>query len=180
MEAVKGKRILMVIAPEDFRDEELFTPKQIFEAGGAEVTIASTRLGLARGMLGGSASPDLLIAEARAEDYDAIVVVGGMGSPTHLWADEALHRLLREADEKGKIIGAICLSPAVLARAGLLRGRRATVYVTDESMSELRRGGAHYQQVDVVTDGRIVTASGPHAAAEFGRAIVAQLASRSV
>ena len=77
--AVKGKRILMVIAPEDFRDEELFTPMGIFEAEGAEVTIASTRLGLARGMLGESASPDLLIAEARAEDYAAIVVVGGMG-----------------------------------------------------------------------------------------------------
>ncbi|MCX7751700.1 MAG: DJ-1/PfpI family protein [Blastocatellia bacterium] len=175
---LKGKRILMVIAPEEFRDEELFTPKEIFEAEGAEVKIASTRLGPARGMLGESASPDLLIADARADDYDAIVVVGGMGSPTYLWSNEALHRLLHEADEKGKIIGAICLSPAVLARAGLLRGRRATVYVTEDSMHELQRGGAHYQGVDVVTDGRIITASGPQAAAEFGRAICAQLGAR--
>jgi protease I len=178
--ALTGKRILMVIAPEDFRDEELFTPKAIFEAEGATVTIASTRLGPARGMLGGSASPDLLIADARADDYDAIVVVGGMGSPTYLWPNEALHRLLQEADARGKIIGAICLSPAVLARAGLLRGRRATVYVTEASLSELHRGGARYQEVDVVTDGRIITASGPQAAAEFGRAISAELAGRSV
>jgi protease I len=179
MESLMGKRILMVIAPEEFRDEELFTPKEIFEAEGATVTIASTRLGPARGMLGGRASPDLLITDARADDYDAIVVVGGMGSPTHLWPNEDLHRLLREADEKGKLIGAICLSPAVLARAGLLRGRRATVYVTEDSLRELQRGGAQYHSADVVTDGRIITASGPHAAAEFGRAICAQLATRS-
>jgi len=175
----KGRRILMVIAPEEFRDEELFTPKEIFEAEGAEVKIASTRLGPARGMLGGSAEPDLLIADARADEYDVIVVVGGMGSPTYLWPDEALHRLLREAEQKGKIIGAICLSPAVLARAGLLRGRRATVYATADSLRELQHGGALYQSVDVVTDGRIITASGPHAAAEFGRAICAQLVARS-
>ncbi len=174
---LSGRRVLMVIAPEEFRDEELFTPKGLLEAEGADVKIASARRGVARGMLGGSASPDLLLSEARADDYEAIVVVGGMGSPTYLWPDETLHRLLREAHEKGKVIGAICLSGVVLARAGLLHGRRATVYATEESLRELSQGGAHYQPQDVVTDGRIVTASGPQAAADFGRALIQLLSS---
>lgn len=174
-----GKKILMVICPENFRDEELYTPKEIFEQEGAEVKIAASRLGVARGMLGRTAQPDLLISQANAGDYDALVVVGGMGSPTSLWADGQLHALLRDAEQRGKVIGAICLSGAVLARAGLLRDRRATVYATDESLKELTQGGARYTSEDVVADGKIITASGPHASAEFARAIVSQVAARS-
>lgn len=174
-----GKKILMVICPENFRDEELYTPKEIFEQEGAEVKIAAPRLGTAHGMLGRTAQPDLLISQANAGDYDAVVVVGGMGSPTYLWADGQLHALLREAEQRGKVIGAICLSGAVLARAGLLRGRQATVYATDESLKELTQGGALYTSQDVVADGKIVTASGPHAAPEFARAIVSELTARS-
>lgn len=172
---LSGRTILMVICPENFRDEELFKPKEIFEKEGATVKIASRSLSPARGMLGGTAKPDLLISDAQAEDYDAVVVVGGGGSPEYLWPDEKLHSLLRRADAQGKVIGAICLSGAALARAGLLRGRRATVYRTKESLKELEKGGAKYTSEDVVTDGRVVTASGPHVAAEFGHAIMARL-----
>jgi protease I len=172
---LSGKKILMVICPEDFRDEELLMPKEIFEREGAEVKIAASRSGRARGMLGATVEPDLLIAQARAGDFDAVVVVGGLGSPTYLWSDGQLHALLREAEQRGKVIGAICLSGAVLARAGLLRHRRATVYATRESLDEFTKGGALYTSEDVVTEGKIVTASGPHAAAGFAEAIVTQI-----
>jgi protease I len=170
-----GKKILMVICPEQFRDEELFTPKELFERAGAEVKVASRSLGRAKGMLGGTVTPDLLISDAQADEYDAVVVVGGMGSPEYLWPDERLHHLLRAADAKRKIIGAICLSGAVVARAGLLQGRRATVYKTGDSLKEFEKAGASYSSEDVVIDDRLVTGSGPHVAAEFGQAIVDKL-----
>lgn len=169
---LRRKKILMIIAPENFRDEELFVPKRIFEEAGASVEIASSRSGPIRGMLGGTATPDLLLAEAGAEKYDAIVVVGGSGSPAHLWPDETLHRLLREADRQRKIIGAICLAGAALARAGLLNGRSATIYKTRDSLDEYLRVGAIYDSRDVVVDDRYVTASGPRVAREFGETIV--------
>jgi protease I len=175
---LSGKKVLMVISPEEFRDEELFVPRELLQNEGAEVKTASRSLGVARGMLGGTAIPDLLVSDAKADDYDAVVVVGGLGSPEYLWPDEHLHRLLRKADGGGKVIGAICLSGAVLARAGLLRGRAATVYKTKESLAEFEKGQAKYSAEDVVTDGRLVTASGPHVAAQFGQAIVAKLVAK--
>ncbi len=172
---LKGKKILMVIAPDQFRDEELFDPKAVFEQEGATVLIAARSLTQAQGMLGKTVRPDLLISEARAEDYDAIVVAGGLGSPQYLWPDQQLHSLLRKADAQGKVIGAICLSGAVLARAGLLEGRQATVYKTEDSLKEFEKAGARYINQDVVIDDRLITASGPHAAREFGQAIARKL-----
>jgi len=92
----------MVIAPKNFRDEELNHPKEIFEKEGAKVTIACKQMGKSSGMLGATATPNILIKDARANDYDAVVVIGGMGSPEHLWDDTQLHRLLQDADKSGK------------------------------------------------------------------------------
>lgn len=173
--ALSGRRVLMVIAPRNFRDEELFEPQHVFESAGASVTIASTRLGRSQGMRGGSAEATLLVADARAEDFDAIVVVGGSGSPEYLWGDESLHHLLREADTRGRVLGAICLAGVVLARTGLLTGHQATVYKTEESLGEYQKAHVRLSREDVVTDGRYVTAVGPQVARGFGEAIASRL-----
>lgn len=172
---LEGKKVLMVIAPENFRDEELNHPKEILEREGASVTIASSTLGECRGMLGARARPGLLIKDARSDDYDAVVVVGGAGSPTYLWPDSNLHQLLKEAKEKGKVIGGICLSGAALARAGVLKGVEATVFATPESLKEMEKGEARYIRRPVVASGKIVTAEGPASARDFGRAIADKL-----
>lgn len=167
-----GKNILMVIAPEQFRDEELNHPKEIFEKEGGKVKIACKRTGKCSGMFGAVASPDMLIKDAKAVDYDAVVVVGGMGSPDHLWGDAQLHKLLQDADKAGKVVAAICLSGAVLARAGVLKNKEATVFETSDSLKELQKGGAKFIRKDVVTAGKTITADGPEAARDFGRAIL--------
>jgi protease I len=167
-----GKNILMVIAPEQFRDEELNHPKEIFEKEGGRVKIACKRTGKCTGMFGAAATPDILIKDAKAADYDAVAVVGGMGSPAHLWGDAQLHKLLQEAERAGKVVAAICLSGAVLAGAGVLKNKEATVYETPDSLKELQKGGAKFIRKDVVTTGKIITANGPEAARDFGRAIV--------
>ena len=174
-----GKKVLMVIAQKQFRDEELFIPKQILEAEGASVTVASEHGGDCDGMLGGRAQADMMIARADAATFDAVVVVGGAGSPKWLWDSAPLHKTLRAASASSKVVAAICLGPGALAKAGVLKGAEATVYETPESLAALRDGGAKFVRKDcVVAPGRkLVTASGPHAAKEFGLALVAAIAS---
>lgn len=173
--SLTGTKVVMVIAPEQFRDEELLTPKRILSEQGASVTVASTRLGEARGMLGAVVSPESLINNLKAQDYDAVVVVGGMGSPEHLWDDSHLHALLKTMSGQNKVISAICLSGAVLARAGLLSGKKATVWPMPESLKALKDGKANYTEQPVVQDGRVITANGPEAAQEFANAIAKEL-----
>jgi deglycase len=170
--SLSGRRILMVVAPTDFRDEELFVPKGRFEAEGLVVEIASTDPGRARGTLGAEVTPDLTIAEADPRRYAAIVVVGGKGTPVALWQDDGLHALLRTAYRRATPIGAICLAPVVLARAGLLKAARATVSGDPRAKRELVRGGARFVDDDVVVDHEIVTASGPDAARAFADALL--------
>lgn len=161
-------RILFVIAPERFRDEELLEPRKALEAAGHVITITSTRPCTASGMLGARV-PAAGFADVTNQDWDAIVVVGGSGSPDHLWDFEPLLAAIR--NHKG-VTAAICLSGAVLARAGVLAGRRATVYASSRALAELKRGGAAYVDEPVVQDGRLLTASGPEAAPAFGAALV--------
>ncbi len=104
------------------------------------------------------------------------MVVGGAGSPQYLWDNWALYSILKQAAEANKVIGGICLSGAVLARAGVLEGKQATVYQTPQTLEELKKAGARYMARDVVIDGNTVTAKGPAAAKEFGRQLAERLA----
>jgi protease I len=162
----------MVIAPRHFRDEELLQPKALFEAEGASVEVASTTTDVARGMLGAEVKPDLPLSAVDPHRYATIAVVGGSGAPTYLWDNHTLHALLRIARDEGTPIGAICLAPAALARAGLLHGVRATVYGEPRAKRELERGGALYVEEHLVSDQGIVTAAGPRDARAFAEALV--------
>ena len=171
---VTSMRVLFIIAQQNFRDEELLEPKAILQEAGHRVNVASISTETATGMLGATIRPDLSVSEAVPDDYDMIVVVGGTGSPELAEHMEVLD-LLRAADVKRKSLAAICLGPTILARAGVLNGVRATVYMTEESREIMLEGGAELSEGPVVTDGRFVTANGPKAAREFGDALVALL-----
>lgn len=171
--SLAGKRVLMVIAPDRFRDEEYREPRAVLEARGAAVTVASAVLGRARGMLGMEVEPDVALDEVRAGDYDAVIFVGGSGASRY-WDDPVAHRLAREAFEAGKVVGAICIAPVILAQAGLLAGRRATCW--PEERDRIGAAGAQCTGNAVEVDGRIVTGAGPHAARAFGEAVARALA----
>lgn len=166
------RRILFVIAPERFRDEELLEPRRALEAAGHTVTVASTRKGRATGMLGARVVAAMTLSEAQSDAFDALAIAGGAGAPDHLWDNAPLLGLVKAFHAAGKPVAAICLSGAVLARAGVLSGRRATVYPAPRAVLELKRGGATYMDDPVVTDGNLLTASGPEAAPAFGAALV--------
>ena len=173
---LEGKKVLMVIASRKFRDEELFEPRKILLEAGAEVKVASSKLGESIGMLGGKAEPAILLSEVKARDYDAIVFVGGVGAK-EFWDDEVAHKTARGCLEQEKILGAICIAPITLANAGVLKDRKATVFASVRD--QLTAKGAKYTGRKVEVDGRIITANGPESARLFGEAIARALAEKS-
>jgi protease I len=168
-------RVLMAIAPERFRDKELFVTREELRRSGHTSQIASTRRGTCQGSRGGSVTATLTLAEARAGDYDAIVFVGGGGSRV-LFADDDALRLARGADEEGRVVAAICLAPVILANAGVLSGRKATVAGTEARTIEAK--GARYTGPGVTVDGNVVTGNAPKASLLFGQAIAELLGRR--
>ncbi|MCM8795675.1 MAG: DJ-1/PfpI family protein [Candidatus Omnitrophica bacterium] len=166
------KKVVMIIAPENFRDEELLQPKEILERNGIEVKIASRTLNTATGMLGVKVKPDILVTDIDALDFDAVVFVGGIGASTY-WDDPLAHQLIQTAYNNNRIVGAICIAPVTLARAGILKEKRATVWSSEAQ--ELIRQGATYTGRPVEKDGKIITASGPTAARQFAEELLTAL-----
>ncbi|MEK7459978.1 MAG: DJ-1/PfpI family protein [Patescibacteria group bacterium] len=171
--------IVYVIAKNGFRDEEYFIPREVLEAEGHTVVTASNeRAGaVAVGFHGGEAHIDAHIADMKTAEFDAVVFAGGPGAVENLDNEES-YLLIREAVAAGKLLGAICIAPTILAKAGVLRGKRVTVWTspTDKSpIAILENNGALYTDAPVVEDGSIITANGPKAARAFGEALVARL-----
>ncbi|MEJ5292464.1 MAG: DJ-1/PfpI family protein [Candidatus Methanosuratincola sp.] len=165
-------KILLVIAEKGFRDEEFDVPFRAFKAAGHSVTVASTGPGVAEGKLGMRVKPDTTVDAVDTSGFDAVVVAGGPGSPTYLWPNKKLWDALRAVAGRGGVVAAICLAPVVLARAGLLNGRKCTVYRTPESVKEIEAAGGRLQKDHVVVDGKVVTGDGPDAAASFAEAVL--------
>lgn len=174
MTEVSGKKALMVIASDQFRDEEYAKPRAILESAGVRVTVASSSLKESTGMLGLKVKPDILLQDAKAGDYDAVVFVGGMGA-TEYWESPAAHALAQAAYAGGRVTSAICLAPMTLAKAGLLKGKKATIW--KDAVEDFKAQGVVYTGGDVERDGRLVTGSGPEAAEAFGQALLEGLRS---
>jgi len=174
LKSLENKKIAIIIAFRDFRDEEYFIPKQTFEAAGAKITTVSSSLGEAVGKLGGEARIDLTLDELKVTHYNAVIFVGGPGAGKYI-GNPQVHQIAREAADSAIILGAICVAPAILARAGVLSGKEATVWsnLMDKSTVKiLKEAGVKYKSEHVVKDGNIITADGPAAAKEFAQAII--------
>jgi len=169
-------KILIVVAPERFRDEELGVPVAAFQKAGIAYDIASTRRGPCTGMLGAKTTATRAFGEVDPNLYGVIVIIGGGGSQVHLWNDPVLMTLVQSFHASRKIVAAICLSPVVLAHAGILKGIKATFFESPDSVQEMKAGGAVPINKPVVVDGRIITANGPSAAPEFAGAILRTIA----
>lgn len=169
MKSLSGKKVLMVIAKSKFRDEEYLEPRKALEDAGAVITVASSTLNLSEGMLGLTVKPDVLIGDVKEEDFDGIVFVGGGGAKEYFDSPVA-HALAKAFFEHGKLTSAICIAPATLANAGLLKGKKATAFPS--SLPILKAKGAVLSGDNAVVDGNIVTAVGPEAAKKFGQDLV--------
>jgi protease I len=169
MKSLSGKKVLMVIAKNKFRDEEYLEPRKALEDAGAVITVASSSLNTSEGMLGLKVKPDMLVGNVKEEDFDGVVFIGGGGAAEY-FDNPVAHSLARSFFEHGKITSAICIAPATLANAGVLKGKKATSFPSSEAA--LRTHGAIFMKQDVVADGTIVTAVGPQAAKKFGQELL--------
>jgi protease I len=172
MQSTKSKKAVMIIASNNFRDEELLKPREILEKNGVTVTLASSSLKEAKGMLGAKVKPDILFTDINVADYDAVIFVGGTGADEY-WDNPTAHKIANDANSAKKVVGAICIAPVTLAKAGLLKNKKATTYTS--TVSDIKSAGANYTGADVERDGNIITASGPDAAKKFGETIVKAL-----
>ncbi len=166
--------ILMVIAPEEFRDEEYFFVREELEKAGHNVNVASTQDVALSAVDNKEVVVDLLIDECDVADYDALVFSGGAGAKMY-FEDEKVLEMCYQTVEQGKILAAICIAPGILARAGVLEGKNATSWGSEKV--NLDESGAITSDSHVVVDGQIITADGPQVSREFGKKIAEELGS---
>jgi protease I len=164
--------IAIILASKDFRDEEYFITKEVLEKQGNKIKSVSNEK-RAIGRFGGEVLTDILIEELDIDNFDAVVFVGGSGA-IELLDNNISHNICRKCVEKNKILAAICISPVILAKSGVLRGKKATVWSSNmdkSAISIIKENGAIYSSDPVVIDGNIVTANGPDASEEFALCI---------
>ena len=157
--------ILMVIAPEGFRDEEYFHVREELEKAGHKITVASLEDTAVSSVEEKEVVVDLLISEVDVADYDVLVFSGGPGTNVY-FDNEKVLEMCYQIIEQGKILAAICAAPTILANSGVLDGKKATVWETQKGV--LDEAGAITSDSHVVVDGQIITADGPAVAREFG------------
>lgn len=168
-------RALMIVAQEDFQPLEYGTPKKILENAGVEVVTASKRIGTATASNGETTEATVSIDDADVSDYDVIIFVGGPGAIKYQH-DVQAHLTAQEAINRGKLLAAICIAPTILAEAGVLQGKKATVWNGNgEPQQLLGNKGAIFTNEDVTVDGGVITANGPGAAEQFGKKILEML-----
>jgi deglycase len=156
----------MVIAHNGFRDEEYWIPKEIFEKNNIQVTTVSSQIELAISKFGKTTMVDKLLSDIRANDFAAILFVGGPGTDEYFGL-EAAHVLANDFIAQNKLTTAICIAPVILAKAGILKGKQATVFPSGRE--DLEKAGAKYTGAAVEKDGQIITGSGTEAATEFAQ-----------
>lgn len=162
------KKVGLIIAFQGFRDEEYIEPKNILEKEGIKVETISTTKGTARGKIKITTDIDKTLDEINIKEYDCLALIGGPGALKYL-DNEKVYKIFIDFYNSGKPIGAICISPVILAHAGLLKGKKATVWI--DGKTELEKEGAIYTGKTLEIDGKIITANGPAAAREYGKAI---------
>jgi len=175
-------KALFIIAFRDFQDIEFLKTKEVLEKAEIEIDVASTQKGLAKGTFGATYKVSYLLDEVyqKLDEYDAVVFIGGAGTPSVRSKSRSVD-IAKKAFELNKLVCAICWAPTILAKAGILKNKQATVWLGLDSEyakatnEVLEQYGADFVNEDVVIDKNIITANGAQSAEQFGNAIVKYL-----
>ena len=173
MPSIPNARVL-IVATDGFEEWELFGPREILRKRGAEVVLASLNRNPIQATVhddaGKTIRPDLTIDEVNPDDFDALILPGGVRNPDQLRLHGNVIALIRAFAKQGKPIGAICHGPWLLVEADLLRGRTATSWPSIRT--DLRNAGANVVDLPAVTDGNIVTSRNPDDVEAFTDALI--------
>nr|WP_314444654.1 type 1 glutamine amidotransferase domain-containing protein [uncultured Sphingomonas sp.] len=166
---------VLIMASSGFEQDELFVPLERLRAAGCEVKLAAPSLEPIRATVlddpGEWITPDLTIADARAGEWDALLLPGGLINPDYLRTNREAVALVGSFLDAGKAVGAICHGPWLLIEADGVRGRRVTGWRSIRT--DLRNAGGLVEEGPVVSDGALVTAVGPQDSAAFADALLA-------
>ena len=163
------KKRVAILAADGFEQVELTVPRAALKRAGAQVEVVSLRPGNIRGMNhqlpGRKVHVDWTLDEAQPEDYDALVIPGGLISPDQLRQEESALNFVRAFDRAGKPMAIICHGPWLLVSAGLVRGRRLTSWPAIKD--DVKNAGGVWEDVPVVRDRNWVSSRGPHDLPKF-------------
>ncbi len=169
-----SKARILIIATDGFEESELFGPREILQRRGAEVVLASLTTNPIQATVhddpGKTIRPDITIDEVQAEDFDALILPGGVRNPDQLRMHDNVIRTIRAFDDMKKPIAAICHGPWLLVEAGLVDGRTVTAWPSIRT--DLRNAGATVVDEPAVTDGHIVTSRNPDDVEAFTSALI--------
>jgi protease I len=166
-----------VLATDGFEQSELEEPAKALAATGAEVSIVSPRGGKIQGMRhaekGDQFDVDVLLEDADPDDFDALLLPGGLMNPDELRSTPAAVAFVRAFGKSAKPIAAICHGPWLLIEAGLVRGLRLTSWPAIQT--DVRNAGGDWVDEEVVVDNGIVTSRKPDDLPAFNNAFIAEL-----
>lgn len=165
---------VVILLADGFEEVEAMAVVDVLRRAGIDVVIAGLHDGPVASARKVRVLPDTVIDTVRPDDFDMIVLPGGQPGADNLNADPRVKSLIRSFYGSGKLTGAICAAPYVLANAGVLEGRRVTSFPSYRD----RLGSAVYEEKAVVEDGNVMTSRGPGTAITFGLAIVRKLVGR--
>jgi protease I len=165
---------IAIIAMDGFEESELTGPMEALRAAGAKVDVVSEKIGEIQGYThhekSGTVKVDRTFRELRPENYDGILLPGGALNADQTRMVPDVQSMIREMDQAGKPIAAICHAPWELISAGILRGRKLTSWKTIQD--DIRNAGGEWSDREVVVDGNLVTSRGPMDLPAFNREII--------
>lgn len=180
-EQLSGKRVAFLVT-DGFEQVEMTSPRDAVAAAGGTPQVVALSTEQVRGFHGDTESGDAFdvdatVGDARAADYDALVLPGGVVNADNIRIEAEAQRFVREFFDAGKPVAAICHAPWLLIEVGVVAGRRITSYRT--LATDLRNAGGEWLDEEVVRDGNLVTSRSPDDLDAFNAALLEQLRAAS-
>lgn len=167
--SLKGKKVLIFV-DDGYEDLEFWYPKIRLMEEGAEITVAGKQEAVYLSKHGYEARVDIKASEVKPEEFDAVVIPGGVRCPDRLRRHREVLDIVKKMDEDGKVVASICHGPWVLISAGVVKGREATSYFSIRD--DMVNAGVNYKDQSVVVDGNLVTSRRPDDLPDFCKAII--------
>ncbi|UWZ86304.1 type 1 glutamine amidotransferase domain-containing protein [Occallatibacter riparius] len=180
MASLSGKKIAF-LATDGFEQAELLDPRKALDEAGATTIVISPKSGEIKAWdmkdWGKTIKVDKALADANPNDYDGLVLPGGVINPDHLRMDPAAVNFVKKFVETGRTTAAICHGPWTLVEAGVVRGKTVTSWPSLKT--DLKNAGANWVDQEVVTDGQFIFSRKPDDIPAFSRTIIEHLSNNA-
>jgi protease I len=172
-----GKKVA-ILATDGFEQDELFSPLEALRDANADVKVIAPHDDKIKGWKhtdwGKPIQVDLTLDEAKPEDFDALVLPGGVINPDHLRREPKAVQFVKEFFQSGKPVAAICHGPQMLIEAGVVRGKKLTSFASIKT--DLKNAGAEWLDLEVVVDNGLVTSRSPDDLPAFNAKMIEEIA----